>query len=169
MASNSEQLESVQFKRAAKESLEFLKPLWISLHNHHAEVAPQLGNTRTQEESWTIRRDEYINWFENPSTFTIVAELEKQLIGYAFIRIREAKSATWNITQQIAEIETLSVLPEYRGFGVGVGLLEHTFINLKEANILEVSLGVIASNQTAIDFYEKQGFTTTLHSMNKSL
>ena len=162
-------LESINYKRTAKESLESLKPLWISLHYHHAEVAPQLGSIRSEEASWQTRLGEYVGWLELPSSFIIVAELDKQFIGYAFVRIREGKSATWNVPKQIGEIETLSILPEFRGFGVGVGLLECVYAELKKDNVDEVSLGVIATNQAAIRFYEKQGFETTLQYMNKRL
>ena len=162
-------LELIKYKRAAKESLELLKPLWISLHHHHAEVAPQLGSIRSEEESWQTRRGEYVGWLELPANFIILAEFDKQFIGYAFVRVREGKSATWNVSQQIGEIETLSILPEYRGFGVGVGLLEHVYVELKKDNVYEASLGVIATNQAAIRFYEKQGFETSLQYMNKRL
>lgn len=161
--------ELVSYKRVAIDHIDVLKPLWISLHKHHAEVAPQLGSIRSKEASWSTRRSEYLEWFEKPSTFIILAELEKQFIGYTFVRVREGKSATWNVSQQIGEIETLSILPEYRGYGVGVGLLNYAYTELKKANVYEVSLGVIATNQAAIRFYEKQGFESILQYMNKRL
>lgn len=55
-------MTSPRIVRAGLERVDDLRPLWQSLHAHHAEVAPHLaalGGVRTPAESWGRRRALY--------------------------------------------------------------------------------------------------------------
>lgn len=43
-------------RMAGQEVLPRLEPLWLSLRQHHAEVAPQLGAVRVPTDSWNMRQ-----------------------------------------------------------------------------------------------------------------
>ena len=56
-------------------------------------------------------------------------------------------------------IATLSVLPEYRGMGIGAELLEYARKLTREQSLRRCILHVNAENEKGIRFYERNGFT----------
>lgn len=61
-------------RRAGRERIDDLKPLWESLHRHHAAVAPELrvlGAVRPDAESWAVRRALYEAWLGEPDAFVL--------------------------------------------------------------------------------------------------
>lgn len=55
-------------------------------------------------------------------------------------------------------IESLAVLPAYRGKGVGSKLLEWIIKQTKERFVHEIALHVHVDNKEAIEWYKKKGF-----------
>ncbi len=159
----------IQILRVGRERINDLEPLWQALHTHHAVVAPQFGETRSLSESWLRRKAEYEAWLNEPDTFILLAEKENQAIGYAFIRFKGNTSATWRGVERLAEIETLSILPEFRGMGLGSKLMEAIYTELEKEGVQDVSLVVVATNTAAIEFYERQGFTQRFVYLGRSL
>ena len=45
-----------------------------------------------------------------------------------------------------------------RGAGLGTRLMEQLYVELRAAEIHELAIGVIATNERAMRFYERQGF-----------
>jgi ribosomal protein S18 acetylase RimI-like enzyme len=143
--------------RAGSERIDDLEPLWKELHHHHAAIAPQLGPARSPDESWQRRKAFYVSWFKDPGTFILIAEKDHGAIGYAFVRLIEG-SETWRTADKVAEIETLSVLPEFRGSGLGSAFMEAIYAELSKVGVQEISLAVVATNSDALRFYERHGF-----------
>ena len=82
--------------------------------------------------------------FESGCVF-VVAEEDNQVIGYAGI-------------YQSGDITNIAVLPEYRGRGFGILLVEEVLRHAKSNGIQSVFLEVRRSNAIAIKLYEKCGF-----------
>jgi ribosomal protein S18 acetylase RimI-like enzyme len=143
--------------RADLERIDDLEPLWNVLRSHHAAVAPQFGPVRAPEESWRRRRASYRSWLSEPGSFMMIARDGARPVGYAFVRLTRG-SETWCTKDQVAEVETLSVLPECRGSGLGSALMEAIYAELRKADIEHVSLAVVAGNSDAARFYERHGF-----------
>lgn len=138
--------------------IELVEPLWNALREHHIAVAPTLDSPRSREESWARRRAQYETWMADPGSFILVAEQAHSPVGYAMVRLRSA-SPTWSSSDQAGEIETLSVLPEMRGRGIGTALLEEVRERLKPLGLCELSLHALAGNDDATRFYERHGFS----------
>jgi ribosomal protein S18 acetylase RimI-like enzyme len=62
---------------------------------------------------------------------------------------------------RIGEIESLSVLPEYRGGGMGSELLRRLEEHLHQLGVEDVILGALAGNHDAIRLYERRGYQPT--------
>jgi GNAT superfamily N-acetyltransferase len=149
----------VEIERGGPEWIPRLQPLWESLHHHHAAVAPHLealGARRTPEESWAVRRGLYEEWLVEPNAFVLVASVDGEPIGYALVHMRPPEE-TWATSDPIAELETLSVLPEHRGEGVGRALMDAMFAELRELGVTTWAVGAVATNADAIRFYERLG------------
>ena len=135
-----------------------VEPLWNALREHHTALAPTLDSPRSREESWARRRAQYEAWMAHPGSFILIAEQASSPVGYAMVHLRTA-SPTWSSSEQAGEIETLSVLPEMRGQGVGTALLEGVRERLRPLGLGELSLHVLVGNDDAARFYERHGFS----------
>jgi GNAT superfamily N-acetyltransferase len=142
--------------RAGAERIDDLQPLWESLSEHHAEVAPglaKLGPRRRPEDSWRVRRAIYAELLTEPDAFVLLAEAGSRPVGYALVHIRGPEE-TWE-TGRVAELETLAVLSGERGRGIGTALVEAVFAQLRRLGIGHWAVGVIGANAEAIRFYER--------------
>jgi ribosomal protein S18 acetylase RimI-like enzyme len=149
---------TIRYARDAEE-LGVLEPLWNALQEHHAEVLPALGGRtrpRPLAEAWNRRRAKYEGWLEDPESFFVVAEDGQKPVGYAFVTIGPGY-AGWT-TGRLAELETLSVLPQQRGARIGSQLLEATWSKLAERGVEEMTITTALTNVDSHRFYERHGF-----------
>lgn len=137
-----------------------LEPLWNALQAHHVEVTPDLGAhtpKRSLADSWRIRRSKYERWLEDRDTFFVVAERSGVPVGYAFVTIG-LPYAGWATGERIAELETLSVLGEQRGSGIGGALIEAVWKRLASLGVEDMAITTTTTNVDAQRFYEREGF-----------
>lgn len=140
--------------------LGLLEPLWNALQAHHIDVTPELGPRtpkRSFADAWRIRRGKYERWLGDPDTFFIVAEVGGAPAGYAFVTVGPPY-ASWDAGERLAELETLSILPEHRGGGLGVALIDAVWDRLAELGVEDMQIVTTAANAGAKRFYERQGF-----------
>ena len=48
-----------------------LRELWLELHHHHAQVAPQSGEFVDDASSWRVRSSSYREWLADPRSFLL--------------------------------------------------------------------------------------------------
>jgi ribosomal protein S18 acetylase RimI-like enzyme len=140
--------------------LPLIEPLWNALQEHHERITPELGPRTPKRdglEAWQVRRMKYEHWLEDPQTFFVVAEAAGRPVGYAFVTIGFGY-ASWKTGERLAQLETLSVLPERRDEGVGAALLEAVWERLAKAGVDELAITTTTTNVDAQRFYERQGF-----------
>jgi GNAT superfamily N-acetyltransferase len=145
--------------RAGIERIDDLQPLWESLHDHHATVAPhleELGPVRTPDQSWAVRRELYEEWLAEPDAFVLLAEVNREPVGYALVHLRGPEE-TWETCDRIGVLETLTVLPDERGRGIGSALFECIYAELRRLGVTELQVAVISKNAAALRFYERHG------------
>lgn len=145
---------------AGAERLADVEPLWRALHQHHVAVAPELGADRSLDESWARRRRNYEAWFADSGAMLFLAEDPAGVIGYAMVRIIPG-SETWSTPDELAELETFSVLPQARGMGIGRALVRAMCATLRARGIHQLSVSAIASNHEARRLYERWGLVAT--------
>ncbi|GHO64129.1 hypothetical protein KSC_030210 [Ktedonobacter sp. SOSP1-52] len=161
-------LDELHILRAGSERIADLEPLWKSLHTHHATVAPQLGPVRSPEESWARRRLLYQRMLNQPGSFVLIAEQAERAVGYALVAVHGG-SDTWQTPDQVAKLETLSVLPDARSSGIGSALMHAVYEELQQAEITEIMVNVIASNKDALRFYERHGLMPKIMMLQGSI
>lgn len=140
--------------------LDAIEPLWNALQEHHSEITPVLGDVAPKRElgdAWRKRREKYERWLEDPETFFVIAERDGGPIGYAFVTVGPGYAA-WQAGERLAELETLSVLPEKRGGGVGAALIEAVWGRLRERGVEDMAITTTRTNVDSHRFYERQGF-----------
>ena len=154
----------MEIVRAGAERIPDLQALWEALSRHHGEVAPELavfGEVRSPAESWAVRRALYEEWLRDPDAFALIAEDEGEPVGYAMVELRGPEE-TWATGDRVAELETLAVLPDHRGRGIGSALVQRMHEELRRIGVGHFVVSVVASNADAVRFYERLGLTTFL-------
>jgi GNAT superfamily N-acetyltransferase len=143
------------------EELDAVEPLWNALQEHHGQITPELDpQTPKRElgEAWRVRRSKYVRWLEDPETFFVIAEDGSGPIGYAFVTVGPGY-ASWVTGERAGELETLSVLPDRRGGGVGAALIEAVWERLDRLGVEDMAITTTKTNVDAHRFYERQGFS----------
>jgi ribosomal protein S18 acetylase RimI-like enzyme len=150
----------ISIEELPSERLDEVEPLWNSLREHHANVAPGwLELPRERADSWARRRREYREWLSSGSdAFVLVARRRGRVVAYAVVRLRDG-SATFASGERAGEVETLCVLPEERGRGVGALLLDAVRDRLHGLGAAEIGLHVLEGNEAALRFYSRAGLT----------
>lgn len=139
--------------------LDALEPLWSALQAHHSSILPKLGlqtPARSLTDSWQRRRAKYEAWLSSEESFFLIAEEDGRAVGYAFVTVG-SPYAGW-ATGRLANLETLSVMPDCRQSGIGGELLATTWRRLAERGVEEMSITAALSNIDSHRFYERHGF-----------
>ena len=148
--------------RAGAEAIDRLRPLWLALHHHHQAVGGErLGPYVDDDASWRARRALYADFLASGG-FAMLAERDGALVGYAMVAVKTAAETefedTWQSGDRVAEIETLVVLPEARGDGLGSALLDAVDAELADLGIEDAIIAAFVTNIDAIRLYERRGF-----------
>jgi ribosomal protein S18 acetylase RimI-like enzyme len=98
----------------------------------------------------------YIKDFGGENDTGVIAEVDGKAVGAAWARIIPAYG---NIDSETPEL-AISVLPEYRGEGIGAILMEHLFELLRNRGYNRTSLSV-QQNNPAVRFYQRLGYVIT--------
>jgi ribosomal protein S18 acetylase RimI-like enzyme len=152
---------AIVIDRGGVDDVPALRDLWLELHHHHAEVAPQSGEFVDDETSWRVRSASYREWLADPRSFVLLACAGDRLVGYALVRVMEAGPDlvdSWRVPDVIAEIETMLVTAEVRRAGLGSRLLDEIDAELERQGITEVIVGLMPGNDGAQRLYERRGF-----------
>ena len=105
------------------EDLELLEPLWVAVHHRHQQSMPELAPYVSDADTWSARRTLYEELLAKPDTLLLLALVDDEPVGYGLTHVLPVADSwiadTWTTGDRIGEIESLSVLPDYRGSGLG--------------------------------------------------
>jgi GNAT superfamily N-acetyltransferase len=143
---------------AEAERIPDLEPLWRALYDHHRGIAAGVAGVRPFEVTWTSRRRQYADWLAGDDATLFIADRSGRAVGYAMLKMGPG-AATWDLGDRVAELETLSVLADERGSGVGAALMGACRRWALERGARTISVGLAHTNEDAQRFYEREGFT----------
>jgi ribosomal protein S18 acetylase RimI-like enzyme len=145
--------------------LNLIGSLWVAVHHRHAETMPELAPYVSDDETWRVRRMLYEELLAKADTLLLLAFVDDAAVGYGLAHVMPVDDTwipdTWVTGQRIGEIESLSVLPQYRGGGLGSELLRRLEDHLHERGVNDLILGALAGNRDAIRLYERRGYQPT--------
>ncbi|MBP1326590.1 GNAT superfamily N-acetyltransferase [Leucobacter exalbidus] len=149
--------EAIEVELGGTELLPSVRPLWESLFEHHVAGGAAGLAVQPQGDNWPLRIARYHRIFEQQPAFVLVARQGKLVVGYA---LAYADEPIEEISEgPVVTIESLVVLPEMRGQGLGGWLLEEAEAEAIEQWGAEVTaLEVMTGNESALKFYERAGF-----------
>jgi ribosomal protein S18 acetylase RimI-like enzyme len=147
------------------DDLDLIEPLWVAVHHRHVESMPELAPYVDDTQTWRARRKLYEELLIQPDTLLLLALVGDQPIGYGLTHVMASAGSwiedTWVTGARVGEIESLSVLPGYRGSGLGSELLDRLETHLHDRGVDDVILGALAGNDHAIRLYERRGYRPT--------
>jgi ribosomal protein S18 acetylase RimI-like enzyme len=154
-----------QLRTGGAEDLDLVGPLWVAVHHRHAETMPELAPYVSDDETWRVRCALYEELLRKPDTLLLIAHVNDAAVGYGLAHVLAVDETwipdTWATGSRIGEIESLSVLPQYRGGGLGSELLSRLEKHLLEHGVEDLILGALAGNHDAIRLYERRGYQPT--------
>jgi len=154
-----------QVRPGSPDDLDSLAPLWIAVHHQHVASMPELAPYVSDEETWRERRALYAQLLAKPDTLLLLATAGDSLIGYGLAHVMAVDETwipdTWRTGDRIGELESLSVLPGYRGSGIGSELLDRLEVHLRDRGATDLVLGALPGNHDAIRLYERRGYRPT--------
>jgi ribosomal protein S18 acetylase RimI-like enzyme len=152
-------------RRGGPEDLDRLEPLWVSVHHRHVESMPELAPYVDDAATWAARRALYAELLAKPDTVLLLASAGDALVGYGLAHVLPAEETwvadTWATGPRIGEIESLAVLPEHRGRGLGGELLDRLERELRAGGVTDLVLGLLPGNAGAARLYERRGYRPT--------
>ena len=155
----------VEITRGRADDIDALEPLWIAVHHAHQAAMPELAPYVDDEETWREHRPLYESLFAQPDTFLFLARIAGELVGYALGCVASASEGwaadTWRVGDRIGELESLSVLPEHRGEGIGSAMLDLVEEEFAKLGVEDIVIGALPGNTGAIKLYERRGFKPT--------
>ncbi len=121
-------MEDLSITRGSADDIPRLEPLWVAVHHQHVGSMPELAPYVSDAVTWSERRALYEELFLKTDTFLYLALVDDELVGYALVHVTPAAETwvtdTWVTGDRIAELESISVLPEHRGKGIGSMLMD---------------------------------------------
>lgn len=155
----------MNIRRADKRDMEKIKDLLNQVLTVHHNGRPDLfkANCRKYTDS------ELLELIKDDTRPIFVAD-EDGVLGYAFCVIKETKNNNILTDTKTLYIDDLCVDENIRGKHVGTALFEYVKQYAKEIGCYNVTLNVWACNESAQQFYEKQGLKpqkTTLETILK--
>jgi GNAT superfamily N-acetyltransferase len=153
-------VSEVTITEVGSERIPDLEPLTRALHRHHVQVDPAIPGVppRDQDGWWRIRSARYRDWLEDPDAFVLVAEIDGALVGYALVTFHDADDSH-RTGDRFAELQSLLVLDDHRGEGIGSALLHAVYERVRARGAEEMIIGVLATNDRVRRLYEREGFT----------
>jgi ribosomal protein S18 acetylase RimI-like enzyme len=151
--------DEVRIVAGGASDVQRLAPLWAAMHAHHSTMEAEVGRTRPVEDSWLRRRAQYEHWFAERNAILLLAQRDDRPdpVGYAMLTIGPGP-ATWDLGERVGELESLSVMADERGRGVGQALLSAARAAARELGAERLFVGVAHANAGALRFYEREGF-----------
>ncbi len=154
-----------EIRVAGAGDLDALQPLWVAVHHRHIESMPDLAPYVTDAETWHVRRALYARLLEQADTLLLLASSGDALVGYGLAHVMPVEDSwiadTWVTGPRVGEIESLSVLPAFRGSGLGSELLRRLEEHLGAVGAADIVLGALAGNDDALRLYERRGYRPT--------
>ena len=151
----------IKYSSGSIEFLDTIQLLWENLNQHHGLVSLYFKED-FRNNSFEQRKARLSDRYKDGKLRIDLACHNVDLIGYCISGIRE---------ESVGEIESIFIVEEYRGLGVGDTLMQHALDWLDGQGVTLKVIDVAVGNERAYQFYARFGFyprVTTLRQIGES-
>lgn len=140
-------------RQATVDDSKNILPLWIDLMEFHSDRA-MLFKTATDFKEQVLNDIE--NLIKKPNTKVFVVEIDNKIIGFSTAAV-SARPTVFAMTKKGYIGETF-IDSKYRGNSIGTSLLSTVKDYFASQNVDFIDLQVTVTNNSAVDFWRKNGF-----------
>jgi len=155
----------VKIRRATSNDLPILGSYGAKLARQHYGYDPQRFMLFEPVEAEYARF--YGEQLSREDAAILVAELDGEVVGYAFVRVEPESSL--DLLAVAAWLHDVYVDESARGWGVGMLLIDATLEEARTRGSSSVMLVVAAQNEGARRLFERRGFRLTMQEMRMEL
>lgn len=153
---------AVRVRQASIADHEGLCALFDELDALHREARPDFFRAF---EGPARSHDLIDRWLNGPGSTVLVAENDMGLVGLVVLIMRTPVGFAGAVPRIVVEVDNLVVQAGSRGLGVGRRLLAASLEWSKRQSATHLEVAVHAFNRDAKRFYERFGFTDSIHRM----
>lgn len=137
-----------------------VEALWKGMVVDHQEIAGDVWPVRVPDDAWGRRRRQYVEWLDSGKGRMLIAvpgDGSERADGYALLLVHPP-GPTWDLGEQVGELESLAVVEGMRGEGIGSILIDACRKILREQGVEYWGVSVVEANAAATRLYERAGF-----------
>jgi ribosomal protein S18 acetylase RimI-like enzyme len=140
----------IYYLQGDEKLLDNVKELWEALNEYHGKKALYFKDFYRQF-SFNARKNDWIKRVRNGSIHVVICfdEAVQTRAGYCISSVN---------SDHEGEIESIFVLPDYRGLGIGEELMQRSLHWMSEAGVEKIVVNVAAGNEQSFSFYKKFNF-----------
>ncbi len=154
---------TVEIRRATLKDIKEILPVWGQLAGFHATLDPAF----TPSAQWPREYGTYLrSLMTRDDAIAVVARDAGEIIGYAVGRV--TMLPPFFEQRYRGYIHDVFVKPQFRHHGVGRRLIDAILQWLRQQEVLLVEL-TVATNNEAVGFWERLGFSVYMQQMKKDL
>lgn len=157
-------MAEVVVRRAEKEDAHQIAEYAIRLFAQHSEYDERRFAQISSTEGAEIF---YSRQMQATDAAVLVAEIDKQIIGFAYLQYEAMDYA--NLLETAVWLHDIYVAAAARGTNAGKLLMEKAIETAKKLGGDKLMLSVAAKNETAHAFFERRGFRATMVEMTLNL
>jgi len=151
----------VKIREARKEDYDSLLPLFQQVHDLHVTERSDIYI----ENSTPVEYDFYLSQLSDSKQAIFVAYGGKDIYAVVALKQEEVVANSFLRNRRILFINSLCVVENQRGTGIGKKMMEFICEYGKKLNVDSIELGVLENNKSAIRFYESIGLRTKSRKM----
>ena len=155
---------AITLRNARNEDFEQLHRIYAQVHSLHVKNLPNIF-----VDADALSEEYFSQLMSDKSVIFRVASIEGKVVGFHICIIKEPSVVPIMQKRRVVSIESLGVLQEERGKGIGSRLMKDALAVAKKKGADDVSLNVYAFNENAKKLYEKFGFKTLSERMEVKL
>ena len=142
---------NVILKTGDHSSLSEIKELWEELNQLHFKKSPDFKN-HYGAFTFEAREQSLLATAARGKLFVVIAFLNEIKIGYCVS----------SVVDDVGEIDSIYIKPDYRNNHIGSILLESSLNLIKENCVKSIKIAVSVGNEEVFGFYAKYGFKPRL-------
>jgi ribosomal protein S18 acetylase RimI-like enzyme len=152
---------NIEIRTATLDDHEAVSRIASELNLVHARALPH----RFRVASDALPRDYFGSLVQSEDATVLVAERDRDVLGYAILQIKEAPPILVSMPRRYAFLNDLAVAEAEQGQGLGRLLVDAAVVWTRDQGASALELGVFEFNEAAIAFYEYLGFRTSKRTM----
>jgi len=140
--------------------------LLMEVHGHHLAAAPGIFQPSSPA---LLPAAVFAQRLAEPNQIILVIEEAGALLGFAYLVHAHRPENPVLVEREYLTIEHFGVSQRHQRQGYGRQLVDAILAEAARRGLTRIDLSVWAANAEAIAFYERLGFQTYLHRMQRSL